>query len=835
MPPHESDAPASSHTMPLDEVLKELAQFVAKDKPDDVLKYIGEYVKARTSVASMTPIEQATVLCDAAAAGNAAELKVLCEQVNPDTSDYDKRSALHLAAEEGHLEAVKVLVEAGAHTNCADRWGTTPLSGAVQNGHSEVADYLKAKGALLGKTSRATEEDGAAAMCKAAGAGNLAKLKELVAGGVSVNAADYDYRSAIHLAAEEGFMECVQYLVDSDVDFNCQDRWGTTPLTGAENCGQQEVAAYLREKGAKRTGEMGLVRKASFSGSTQQHDDLIKACAAGDLERLQKLVQNGADVNKGDYDSRYPLHLAAEDGHLECVRFLHEQGADLDVKDRWGNTPLRGAIRNTHNDVADFLKDSGAVTDKFPEVPTYAGDLRRTKTFFEGTAAQIDFPKGELLPLDALLLRIRIEYGILVNEHCVLQDELRQIVRTPSDAQVAEYLSANPVVKVALEHDNIPNAESDFTGDEVFFYDDFVDLVLAGHSMHQKTGTAELTCGTLALATIVLDRLQIHNWNAFVTNLRAIYDHVLDETPNDGANAQYIPELKDADSEKFAVSVCTVDGQRMNFGDTDDFYSVQSVGKTFAYTRALQQHGQEWVHKHVGQEPSGRAFNDFALTRAGNPFNPVTNAGAIVTCSMIDIEIKGVDERLVPYKQFVSDMAGGMEVGDCLDVYASEQGCAFNNYALANFMKAQGTFPPHVVCHESLATSVEFYLRVCSTRVSTPLLANVAATYANYGTNPLTGKNLMTESEVKQTLQILSSCGMYDFSGEWACTIGMPAKSGVSGEIFVVVPGVLGMCVWSPKLDVIGNSVRGIRLCKAFAEKFRFSVLDLLFRAKEAQ
>merc|ERR1712093_716100 len=103
---------------------------------------------------------------------------------------------------------------------------------------------------------------------------------------------------------------------------------------------------------------------------------------------------------------------------------------------------------------------------------------------------------------------------------------------------------------------------------------------------------------------------------------------------------------------------------------------------------------------------------------------------------------------------------------------------------------------------------------MCSTRVSTEILAAVGSSYANFGTCPLTGRSHMTPSEAKQTLVILLSCGMYDFSGEWACTVGLPAKSGVSGNIFIVVPGLMGACVWSPKLDSHGNSVRGVRMAQ---------------------
>mmetsp|Transcript_79165 Transcript_79165/g.221930 ORF Transcript_79165/g.221930 Transcript_79165/m.221930 type:complete len:169 (+) Transcript_79165:916-1422(+) len=167
-----------------------------------------------------------------------------------------------------------------------------------------------------------------------------------------------------------------------------------------------------------------------------------------------------------------------------------------------------------------------------------------------------------------------------------------------------------------------------------------------------------------------------------------------------------------------------------------------------------------------------------------------------------------------------------------MDIFESERSEAFNNYALANFMRARGTFPPSVRTHDQLRECVDFYLRVCSSRVNTRLLSIAAATYATFGTCPLTGRTALPATNAKQTLAILSSCGMYDFSGEWACTVGLPAKSGVSGNIFLVVPGMFGICVWSPRLDVMGNSVRGVRMAQLLKEHMSCSLLDIIARSR---
>lgn len=89
----------------------------------------------------------------------------------------------------------------------------------------------------------------------------------------------------------------------------------------------------------------------------------------------------------------------------------------------------------------------------------------------------------------------------------------------------------------------------------------------------------------------------------------------------------------------------------------------------------------------------------------------------------------------------------------------------------------------------------------------------MAATLANRGTNPLTGRQAIRGEYVENVLSVMGSCGMYDYAGEWIYNVGIPAKSGVSGGVIAVLPGQVGIGVYSPRLDPRGNSVRGIRVC----------------------
>ena len=322
-------------------------------------------------------------------------------------------------------------------------------------------------------------------------------------------------------------------------------------------------------------------------------------------------------------------------------------------------------------------------------------------------------------------------------------------------------------------------------------------------------------------------RLIIPEWDRFREQIQSIFDAVA--PVRDGKVADYIPQLARVPADNFAVAVSSIDGQRMAIGDHDARFTLQSSCKPMLYCAALEEHGEKKLHRHVGREPSGLSFNELTLNKNGLPHNPMINAGAIMSSSLILRELPMAD-RLDHLSSTIESLSGDVAPGFNNAVFHSERETADRNFALAHHMRERGAFPENTDIHATL----DYYFSACSLEVTASDMSAIAATLANGGVCPLTGERVFAEETVKNCLSMMYSCGMYDYSGEFAFTVGIPAKSSVSGVVMAVVPNVMGIAIWSPRLDSCGNSVRGVEFLKRLVEQFCFHNYDSLVESKKA-
>ncbi|KAJ1365055.1 hypothetical protein KIN20_025274 [Parelaphostrongylus tenuis] len=280
----------------------------------------------------------------------------------------------------------------------------------------------------------------------------------------------------------------------------------------------------------------------------------------------------------------------------------------------------------------------------------------------------------------------------------------------------------------------------------------------------------------------------IPSWSEFVNQIKIFYLEC--HEIRCGSVATYIPQLARQSPDKWGVSICTVDGQRASFGDSKTAFCVQSVAKAFNYAIAASDLGADYVHSYVGHEPSGRFFNEICLDAENKPHNPMVNSGAIIVTSLIKSTWNMADRfdyMITEYRK----IAGGEYIGFNNATFLSERATADRNYALSYFMKEKKCFPPEAFVQSRTKKCID--------------------------TNPC-----------RDVLSLMYSCGMYDASGQFSFAVGLPAKSGVSGVMIVVVPNVMGIALWSPPLDKMGNSTRGVAFCKKLIGKFNFHNYDCL-------
>ncbi|XP_039148069.1 glutaminase liver isoform, mitochondrial isoform X3 [Drosophila simulans] len=343
--------------------------------------------------------------------------------------------------------------------------------------------------------------------------------------------------------------------------------------------------------------------------------------------------------------------------------------------------------------------------------------------------------------------------------------------------------------------------------------------------LNRETFKAVVAPNIVLIAKAFRQQFVIPDFTSFVKDIEDIYNRC--KTNTLGKLADYIPQLARYNPDSWGLSICTIDGQRFSIGDVDVPFTLQSCSKPLTYAIALEKLGPKVVHSYVGQEPSGRNFNELVLDQNKKPHNPMINAGAILTCSLMNALVKPdmTSAEIFDYTMsWFKRLSGGEYIGFNNAVFLSEREAADRNYALGFYMRENKCFPKRT----NLKEVMDFYFQCCSMETNCEAMSVIAASLANGGICPTTEEKVFRPEVIRDVLSIMHSCGTYDYSGQFAFKVGLPAKSGVSGGMMLVIPNVMGIFAWSPPLDHLGNTVRGLQFCEELVSMFNFHRYDNL-------
>lgn len=280
-----------------------------------------------------------------------------------------------------------------------------------------------------------------------------------------------------------------------------------------------------------------------------------------------------------------------------------------------------------------------------------------------------------------------------------------------------------------------------------------------------------------------------------------------------GNNADYIPFLAKVPSKLFGISVCLSDGEIVEAGDTDYVFGIESVSKVPTAILAMQQYRADTILQKIGADATGLPFNSIMaiLLENDHPSTPLVNAGAITACSMVK-PVGNSDGKWKSITDFLAGLCGSPLVLQD-ELYKSESATNFNNRSIAWLLKNYNRI------YDDPDMSLDIYTRQCSMGVTARQLSICSGTIANRGVNPVTKKKVFDAELTSKIVAMIASVGFYEHTGDWIFTSGIPAKTGVGGGIVGVLPGVMGIAAFSPKLDGSGNSVRAQNAIKYITNK----------------
>ncbi|MGL5693644.1 MAG: glutaminase A [Peptostreptococcaceae bacterium] len=288
---------------------------------------------------------------------------------------------------------------------------------------------------------------------------------------------------------------------------------------------------------------------------------------------------------------------------------------------------------------------------------------------------------------------------------------------------------------------------------------------------------------------------------------------------NYGSVASYIPELRNANAEDLGICIIDTENNVHFAGDYQKKFTIQSVSKTIILAMALMDNDWAYVFSKVGMEPSGDPFNSIMKLETDDttkPCNPMINAGAIVTTSLIKGDT--LEEKEKRMLDFFRKIAKNDDIKINKSIYESEKLTGDRNRAMAYLLKNDG------IIDGDVEEILDLYFKQCSIEVDAKDLAMMGLLFANNGVDIETGEVIISERVSRMVKTFMITCGMYDASGEFAIKVGIPAKSGVGGGIMASVPKRMGIGVYGPALDKKGNSIAGIKILEALSKKLQLSI-----------
>lgn len=296
--------------------------------------------------------------------------------------------------------------------------------------------------------------------------------------------------------------------------------------------------------------------------------------------------------------------------------------------------------------------------------------------------------------------------------------------------------------------------------------------------------------------------------------------YTLARVDNGGHNAHYIPYLANVPSDLFALTVTLPDGEVFSYGDDAYVFGIESVSKVATAILAMKQWSPEMVLRKIGADATGLPHSSILsiLIENGHPSTPLVNAGAISACSMV----KPLGNPVGKWKAIVDNMEAlfGTEPSLLDELYRSESDTNYRNRSITWLLKKYDRL------YDDPMMSLDLYTRQCSLGVTCRQLSAMAATIANEGVNPLTGQMAFPQEISPKIVSMMASVGFYEHTGDWMFSSGLPAKTGVGGGIVGVLPGLLGIAAFSPRLDQAGNSVRAQAAIKQFMQTLGLGIFN---------